>query len=164
MTLDKRELILLRILAILGGIDGLTPARIFRNRGEFDEKKVQLPIMILLDGTERKMLDANTARRDGARGGVPAVVPMLMELTPQVYLIMAPKDLDKAGEYGPEMSDWRMKVLAAIMKDGALLALLGANGSIDYRGMETDMQTGRTMEGQLQFNFAFRYILNPSDL
>jgi hypothetical protein len=30
--------------------------------------------------------------------------------------------------------------------------------------MDTDMQAGRSMEGQLQFNFAFRYVLNPSDL
>jgi hypothetical protein len=161
---DKRELINLRLIAIFGSVDGMTPAKVYRDRGEFDEKKTIPPIMVYLDGTERKVLDANSGRRDNARGGVPAVVPMLMEMSPQIYLIMQPKKLDQAAEYGPEISDWRMKVLKAVMKDASLLALLGANGSIDYRGMETDMQAGRSMEGQLQFNFAFRYILNPSDL
>jgi hypothetical protein len=164
MSFDKRELINLRIIAALGAIDGLTPARWYRNRGEFDEKKVIPPIGVYLDGTERKVFDAATTKRDGARGGVPAITPMMMELTPQIFLIMQPKKLDQAVEYGPEISGWRMKVLAAIMKDASLLAILGANGGIDYRGMETDMQAGRTMEGQLQFNFAFRYVLNPSDL
>jgi hypothetical protein len=164
MSLDKRELINLRIVAALGTVAGFTPARVYRNRGEFDEQKVTLPIITYLDGTERKLLDASTTRRDGARGGPVAVPPAIMEMVPQIFLIMEPKNLDKAAEYGPEISDWRMKVLKAIIKDDALLALLGSNGSIDYRGMDTDMQTGRTMEGQLQFNFAFRYVFNPSDL
>jgi hypothetical protein len=164
MSLDKRELVNLRIMAALGTVPDVTPAKVYRNRAEFDEKKHTPPLIVYLDGTERKILDANTSRRDGARGGVPAVVPMIMEMTPQIFLIMKPKLLDQAAEYGPEISDWRMKVIKAIMKDDALLAILGANGGIDYRGMETDMQTGRTMEGQLQFNFAFRYVLNPSDL
>jgi hypothetical protein len=164
MSLDKRELINLRIVAALGTIAEITPAKVFRNRGEFDEKKHIPPFLIYLDGTERKILDANTSRRDGARGGVPAVVPSIMEITPQIYFIMQPKKLEAAAEYGPEISDWRMRVLKAIIKDDALLALLGANGGIDYKGMETDMQVGRSMEGQLQFNFAFRYMLDPSDL
>lgn len=163
-ALDKRELINLRIVAALGETEGFTPAKVFRDRGEFDAKRVSLPILIYLDGNERKLLDANSTRRDNARGGVPAVVPMIMEIVPQIFLIMEPKDLDKAQEYGPEVSGWRMKVLKAIMTDDALLALLGSNGGIDYRGMDTDFHSGGTMEGQLQFNFAFRYVFNPSDL
>jgi hypothetical protein len=79
---DKRELINLRLIAIFGSVDGMTPAKVYRDRGEFDEKKTIPPIMIYLDGTERKVLDANSGRRDNARGGVPAVVPMLMEMSP----------------------------------------------------------------------------------
>jgi hypothetical protein len=164
MSLAKSELINLRIVAALGNVPGITPGKVYRDRGEFDEKKVIPPIIVYLDGTERKILDATTNRRDGARGGVPAVVPMILEKVPQIFFIMKPKKIDDAAEYGPEISDWRMKVLAAVLKDDALLALLGANGGIDYRGMDTDMQTGRTMEGQLEFKFAFRYIFNPSDL
>lgn len=113
--------------------------------------------MILLDGSERKISEARNGR------GV-QFLPAIMELVPEIFLIIKPKVLNKASEYGPEISGWRMKVLKAIVLDAALLALLGANGSIDYRGTDTDMQTGRSMEGQMQFNFAFRYVLNPSDL
>jgi hypothetical protein len=162
MSFDKRETINENIVRCLGTV--ITPAAVYRNRAEFDEKKYVPPFLVYLDGTERKLLDPNTTRRDGARGGHLGVPPMIMEMLPQIFLIMAPKLLDKAAEYGPEISDWRMKVLKAIIKDDVLLAILGANGGIDYRGMETDMQTGRTMEGQLQFTFAFRYVLNPSDL
>lgn len=164
MSLDKRELVLLQIQAALSAIPGLSAAQVYRDRGEIDEEKTILPVMILLDGIETKRLDISSSRRDGARGGPVAVVPSIMELVPQIFFIMKPKVLNKASEYGPEVSGWRIKVLKAIMKNDALLALLGSNGSIDYRGMDTDFQTGRTMEGQLQFNFAFRYVLNPNDL
>jgi hypothetical protein len=158
MSTDNRELILVQLQAIFGAIPGLTAAQVHRDRGEFDEEKtVLLPIMILLDGTERKISEARNGR------GV-QFLPAIMELVPEIYLIMKPKVLNKASEYGPEISGWRMKVIKAIVLDAGLLAILGANGSIDYRGMDTDMQAGRSMEGQLQFNFAFRYVLNPSDL
>jgi hypothetical protein len=157
MPTDKREQILLRLQAILGGITGLAPTQVFRDRGEFDEERAVFPFSVLLDGTERKLSEG----RDG-RGGV--VLPMIMELSPQIFLMLKPKVLNKASEYGPEISGWRVKVIKAIFYDSALLALLGANGGIDYRGMDTDMQTGQNMEGQIRFNFAFRYVLNPSDL
>jgi hypothetical protein len=157
MATDNRERILLQLQAIFGAITGLSAAQVFRDRGEFDEEKAVLPIMVLLDGTERKISEARNGR--GAQ-----FLPAIMELVPEIYLITKPKVLNKASEYGPEISGWRMKVLKAIVLDAGLLAILGANGSIDYRGMDTDMQAGRSMEGQLQFNFAFRYVLNPSDL
>lgn len=157
MSIDNRELILARLQVILASVPGLSTAQVYRDRGEFDEEKTTLPIMILLDGSERKISEARNGR------GV-QFLPAIMELVPEIFLIIKPKVLNKASEYGPEISGWRMKVLKAIVLDAALLALLGANGSIDYRGTDTDMQTGRSMEGQMQFNFAFRYVLNPSDL
>lgn len=157
MATDKRELILVRLQGVLGGIAGLAPAQVFRDRGEFDEEKATFPIAVLLDGTERKLSEGRDGRGD-------AVLPMIMELSPQIFLILKPKVLNKASEYGPEISGWRVKMLKAIFFDSALLALLGSNGGVDYRGMDTDMQTGQNMEGQLRFNFAFRYVLNPNDL
>lgn len=154
---DKRELILLRLQAILATVAGLSSTQVYRDRGEFDEEKTTLPIIILLDGSERKVSEARNGRTAMA-------LPAIMELIPEMFLIMKPKVLNKAAEYGPEISNWRMKVLKAIMFDSTLLALLGSNGALDYRGMDTDMQTGRSMEGQIQFNFAFRYVFNPSDL
>jgi hypothetical protein len=154
---DRREKILARIREILATVTGIPTARVFRNRGEFDEKKVTLPIAILLDGFERKIAEARSGRQSGPSA-------YIMELSPQIFVITTPKRLEKADEYGPELSALRMSLLAAMTKDAALIALLGANGGIDYRGMDTDMLTGRSMEGQLQFNFSFRYPLIPSDL
>jgi hypothetical protein len=45
-----------------------------------------------------------------------------------------------------------------------LAELLTANGAIEFRTSETDFQSGRTNEGQLQLNFWFYYVFNPLTL
>lgn len=155
--MDKRELILQQLRVVLGTMPGFSPAQVYRNRGEFDDKHTKLPIAILLDGSERKLSEARSGRETG-------MLPAIFLLSPQIFTIIEPKLLEKADDYGPELSGIRMNLLKAISQDSALRSLLGSNGGIDYQGADTDMQTGRSMEGQIQFNFGFRYVFNPSDL
>jgi hypothetical protein len=158
MAFDKREAILQRMLAILTTITG--PAvvdgqvSIFRNRGEVPVEK--LPAIVLLDG--REVIKVSTA----SRGGI--LAPTIFTLEPQVFVVLKPREDVNNDGIGEELSDYRMKLLKAFTSDDSLIAMLGANGEMQYLGFETDMQTGSTMLGQMQMNFTLSYVLNPSDL
>lgn len=156
--MDKRELILLRIKAILEAVPGITG--VFRDRGEFPDDK--RPVVVLLDGAEIKLLGPEALGR--SRPGENRVAPSIMSLRPQIFFIDKVKAKRDSEEYGPELSAWRVRLLKALMQDPQLIALVGPNGDIEYLGSDTDMQTGRSMEGELQINFAFRYVFNPRDL
>jgi hypothetical protein len=150
--MDKRELLLLRLEAALRAIPGI--AAVYRDRGEFEVDKV--PLVLLLDGVERKLQGSEALGR--------RVGPSIMGLNPQIFFVMKPVPLREADTLGPALSDWRVRLLKCIMKDQQLLSLVGPNGDIEYLGSETDMQTGRSMEGQLQISVQFRYVFNPTDL
>jgi hypothetical protein len=165
MTIDKRELIILRIVAAFGAAPGMND-NVFRDRG--DLPGVKLPAGVVLDGSERST--SKIAQSRGSRNTSPhsnsllVRAPLIMELTPEIYWVMDPFPLKRANEYGPLLSQWRVKIIKAILLDDQLASLVGPNGDIEYNGSDTDMQSGRTMEGQMQFYFTFRYVLNPSDL
>lgn len=164
MAFDKREAILQRMLAILylasgemgssgaAIVDGLNS--IFRNRGEVPIEK--LPALVLLDGKEDIRLSAS------GKGGI--LAPTLFNLQPQVFVVLKPRDDINNDGIGEELSRWRICLLKKFSTDDDLLAMLGANGEIQYLGHETDMQTGSTMLGQMQLLFTLTYVLNPSDL
>jgi hypothetical protein len=158
MATDKRELILLRIQAAVAAVQGV--AAVYRNRGEIPDDK--LPCGILLDGVERKLLGGEALGRNssGARG----VSASIMGLNPQLFFVLKPVPISEASTLGPLLSSWRAALLKAVLRDQQLLSLVGPNGDIEYLGSDTDMQTGRSMEGQLQLNFQFRYVFNPADL
>jgi hypothetical protein len=50
------------------------------------------------------------------------------------------------------------------MQDDTLHNLLGTNGYVEYRGMETDMQTGAEVKGQFRMDFAFAYVFDFNKL
>jgi hypothetical protein len=114
---------------------------------------------VLLDGTERVFLAAQNRNRMPDKVG-----PSINILEPQIFFVLRPKELKKAAEYGPEVSSWRAKIISAIYNDMELAELLTANGAIEFRTSETDFQSGRTNEGQLQLNFWFYYVFNPLTL
>ena len=148
---DKRELILLRILAVLASVDGIQAA--YRDRGEFPSSK--MPAIVLFDNMEQRQ----TITR-GRHERPPAVVA----LKPQIYLIIVPrKDADNTG-VGEELSAFRAKILGAIFADQELSGLLGENGGIEYLGCETDMQLGSSMLGQMQIDLSFEYLLDMNEL
>lgn len=154
---DKREMILVRMAALLGTVNGTAETmNVFRNRAEIPEEK--LPALVILDGRE-KIKYPNLPR---SRGGI--VVPAVFDLTPQVFIVLRPrKTVDNPG-VGEELSGLRMQVLKAFTQDQELQYLLGTNGEINYLGHETDLQTGSTVVGQMQLNFQLSYVFDPQDL
>ena len=164
--MDKREEILLRLLEIMGteecrtcGVDGaeaIAAEHVFRNRAAFEDTEAhdELPCSVLLDGGE-------TTLTPNARGSA----SRLMLMTCQIFYVLSPRTAN-AG-IGEELSGYRGKLIKAILNDGVLGDLLGVeqrSGYIEYRGIITDMQTGSSVEGQMQMDFAFAYVLNPNKL
>lgn len=151
--MDKRELILLRLLAIGKAITGIKSG--WRNRGELKEDK--RPAFVLLDGSEN-----NPTPNEGR--GHQGFAIHLMDLRPQIFILLVPRDTPKNEGVGEELSAWRAKLLKAFASDQQLLDLVGPNGSIIFRGMQSDMQSGSALYGELQFDFGIRYVLNPLEL
>jgi hypothetical protein len=161
-SFDKREAILLRLLDILRGVDGFVT--VWRDRGplqpiDAETKAPNLPAGILLDGSE--VIQVRTAGK--ALGGRPPPATTFV-LRPQIWIVLMPKDNLTNEGVGEELSAFRVKVYTAVTRDGTLAALLGNNGEIEYRGSTTDMQTGSSLEGQMQMDFDFTYVLNPNEL
>lgn len=155
---DRRELILLRLLAVLGTVDGIDSDKVFRNRIQFGDTKenLELPCLVLLDGSETTLTP--NARNDAAR---------VMLLAPQIFVVLKPTDDGKNTGVGETLSAFRVKIIKAILQDNVLADLLGVDsrsGYIEYRGIVSDLQTGSSVEGQLQMDFAFAYTFNPSKL
>jgi hypothetical protein len=152
--MDKREMILAHLLSLLQTLDGLAQLdgikSVFRNRGEVPAEK--LPAVVLLDGQERIKISR------------PLSNPTIFTLNPQIFVVLKPRDDINNDGIGEELSAFRVKIIKLMRDDDTLVAMLGANGQIVYGGHDTDMQTGSTMQGQMQMNFALDYVLNPSDL
>jgi hypothetical protein len=151
-------MILSHLLSMLQAVDGVAVIEgvksVFRNRGEVPAEK--LPAVVLLDG--REVLKITTSLHGGLR------VPSIFTLSPQIFVVLKPRDDINNDGVGEELSLFRAKIIALIRDDDTLAALLGSNGEVIYEGHDTDMQTGSTMQGQMQMNFTFSYVLNPSDL
>lgn len=152
MAVDKREQILTRLKTILTTLAGSTGINVFRNRAEFDE--TEFPCYVLLDGDERKQTGSSDKRG-----------PQIMLLTPQIFYVPVPTENQLNTGVGEDLSAKRVAMIKAIMQDSTLFEnLLGDNGYAEYRGMETDMQTGAEVKGQFRMDFAFAYVLNFSKL
>jgi hypothetical protein len=158
---DRREAILSRLETILGTVPGILGA--YRDRGDFQPTDVEtgidiLPAAVLLDGKESVGLagkyDPNTMQCG----------PSLMALEPQIFIIMKPAaDINNTG-IGQAMSLMRSQLINLVLQDIELKVLLGQNGALSYKGMMTDMQTGSTIQGQMQLEFVLVYVLDPREL
>jgi hypothetical protein len=154
---DKREMILSRLLTLLGTVNGGPETlSVFRNRAEIPSEK--LPALVLLDGKEVLKNPQAVHTRGGARA------PGIFELTPQVFIVLKPRDTIENTGVGEELSGLRMRVLNAFTWDDELSALLGANGELMHTGHISDLQTGSTVVGQMQLYFQLTYVLDPADL
>jgi hypothetical protein len=146
---DRREEILQRMLAILNSVaDGIS---VYRNRAAMEDK--ELPAYVLLDGTEERGI-VPTQRRGQQQ----------MIVVPQVFYVPVPPENQMNEGIGEALSLHRSALLKAIMTDGPLAMLAGDNGYVEYRGMETDMQTGAEVQGQFRLSFAVAYMLNFTKL
>ncbi len=151
--MDRREQILERLFVICQTISGVQA--VVRNRGELPATK--RPAIVLLDGDE-------VAREPvQQRQGRLTLAPNLIDLTPEIYAIMDQREPSNEG-IGPDMNSLRVLLLLAISGDQELAAILGSNGEIKYNGCNTDMASGRSMEGQMMLSMTFTYALRMSDL
>jgi hypothetical protein len=153
MSNDKREDILARLAEILTSI-AASGVHVYRNRAELDDS--ELPAYVLLDGNEQK--------ESKALGSADRRAPQMMLLTPQIFYVPTPPTTQLNEGIGPLLSEHRITLLRGILQDDTLQNLLGSNGYVEYRGMETDMQTGAEVKGQFRLDLALSYVFNFSKL
>lgn len=147
------------VLATVPGLRGC-----FRDRDALESSE-HLPAAILLDGREELSPPLSASSYSDRQHPTVLVV-----LEPQVFVQLVPRD-DKSNDtiagaaapIGPELSAFRIGVLKAVLGEINLVALLGSNGRLEYRGSDTDMQTGSLLVGMIQFHFRFTYVLNPRE-
>ncbi len=152
MAEDKRELILVRLEAILNTVaTAASIPYVYRDRAALED--TELPAYVLLDGIET--LNTKSSDRRG---------PQVMLLMAQIFYVPIPTENSLNVGVGPLLSQHRINLIRGIMGDGQLRDLLGDTGYIEYRGMETDMQTGAEVKGQFRLDFAFAYVFNFNKL
>jgi hypothetical protein len=162
---DTREAILEQLQTLLSGVSGI--AGVYRDRG--DLSTMELPAIILLDGSEDNTMADEAVRNKSVRfpGGIvnlkPSIVVVLQPRSDATNLTLdGPNGTVVAAPIGPEISQWRMSVRAAIENDHTLISLLGPTGQINYLGSDTDMDPeSMTLQGRLLVRYSFRYWLTP---
>lgn len=161
---DVGELIRRRLIAIFETVpnlgekpDGSGPS-VWRNRANLPPD--ECPAIFLLDRNEGK--DTQGKGHAGHR-----MVPAIMRLEPEIWVQLKQTDTDENEGVGEALAEFRVNILAAIFADDELAALQGENGVIEYRGFETDMQSGSSIgaEGaQMKLDLTFSYFFDPGDL
>jgi hypothetical protein len=155
---DKREQILERLKTILDGVPsfvGFSEHTVVRNRALLQNDV--LPALVLLDGNEEEFTSSE-------RRGRTAMGPQVMLMQPQIFCVLKPRTLPSNELVGEELNMFRAAIIQAINTDAPLLALLGANGQVVLRRVDTDLNTGNQLRGEAQFFFAIKYVLNPAAL
>lgn len=146
--MDPRELILVRLHAILSAIEGIQLS--LRNDIEVPEDKT--PAAVLLDGDE--MTD-----EAGFGRGRSAAAPLIMRMTPEVYVVTQ----EDPTVVGTSLSAFRAKIVRAICTDPTLTKL-AHNGDIRYNGMQTGLALGRSIQGEMGMMFEIAYVLYPGQV
>jgi hypothetical protein len=158
---DKRELILLRLLAICTATKtGAGIKTAVRNRGLLSTE--QRPGAVLLDGDERPRLT-----HDRKSGGRPGMTPSIMIMSPELYILLDETMINREGvadDKGSVLNTMRITLTRAISSDADLLALLGSNGEIVYNGCVTDLKSGSALTGQMRLDFNYQYVFDPRAL
>lgn len=144
---DKRETLLVRLLAIAGERNGVR----YTARNELDVSEEHLPAIVLYDADETPAEVEQTRIRDGRAAQV-------MVMSPQ-YCIFAIKD---STQIGTDINALLADLRDAVRTDAALRSLCGTNGNVRYAGCQTDLAPGRDMIGRSVVHIAITYILNPA--
>ena len=144
---DKREAILVRLLAVCAGLDDIAATA----RNATDVAGGTRPALIVQDGSEER----NDAPRSENRSRVSR-----MELNAQVWLFVRAV----AADAGPLMSRFRNRLILAVINDSELQTLTGTVGEIRYDGCTVIDPNPETREPRMDLNFAFVYTLAISDL
>lgn len=153
---DKREAILERLEDLMGE-QYIAAKTVVRNRALL--KQDDRPAIAILDGDERARLTGDGLGR-GNNGRV-GMTPQLMTMTPQIFMVLDSRQPMHEG-VGPDVNAFRMTLVRVINQDPVLRSILGRNGSMAYMGMITDLKSGSRLDGEVQFDFAFTYVLDPT--
>jgi len=147
--MDKRELLLQRLVDIASGLPGI--ATVTRNQDEISEHK--RPAIAIFDADE-------TADEAAERQDHPGRAPNLVMMTPEVLILLgaAPESV------GSALNEVRAKLIKAVLTDAELIALTGSNGRVRYAGCSTHLGHGRSMEASMGVQFSFAYVLRPEQL
>ena len=146
--IDRREMILSRLLEIAGSTQGIVAA--LRNKDEISEK--QRPAIVILDADE--------AADDADPGSRPARSPRRVAMTPEIYILLGAKP----EELGSDINALRARFVKSVLGDSQLGSIVGTNGDIRYEGCATALARGRSMEGEMGVSFSFTYVLRPEEL
>lgn len=145
---DKREQILVRMLAVLNSISsGLSAVR---NVPMTDPDT--RPFLILYDG------DEIASPMDPNKGGPPGIRRVTME--PKVVIL----DADTAAALGSSLNALRVDVAQAILTDTTLLGYTLNNQGVAYGGAEMMVAEGRQTDGAMALTFEITYVLRTTDL
>src|SRR6266566_3475268 len=109
MPMDKREMVLTRLVTILQGVDGFVNVWRDREAGQPKDPATQAPLLpaaIVLDGKEIVGIPGRHAN-----------IPKPFTLMPQVWIILMPRDTIANEGAGQELSAFRGKVIKAIIND-----------------------------------------------
>jgi hypothetical protein len=145
---DKREAILVRLLEVAAGIEGVVAA--YRNKDEISD--TSRPCILILDADE--------AADDGDPVSRPFRSPRRVAMTPEIYIMLGAKPEN----VGTAINVLRARLIKAVLTDTVLASTVGSNGDIRYEGCATALSRGRTMEGEMGVTFSFSYVLNVNDL
>lgn len=164
MPTSKREQILERLTDLMSE-EYISAQTVVRNRALIKED--DRPAIAILDGDERARLTGDGQGR-GNRGRV-AMGFQLMTMNPQVYFIpkeLLPKNVTQATppvNIGTIVNEFADLIIRVVARDASLQALVGANGSIAYLAMETDLKSGSALQGQCRLDFALTYMIDPNE-
>lgn len=147
--MDKRELILARMLEIARAVDGVETAK--RNQLVIDD--LQLPAILIFDGAETPRESDPSRRRT-------VVEPRRVDMQPVITI----KADETAENVGTLMNTLRAALLRALFQDEALLALTHDSVGLRYDGCTPVVDNGRVVEGAMQIQVTITYILNPAAL
>jgi hypothetical protein len=151
---DIRELILVRLLAIVATIPNMRSAQ----RNNVDITEDQLPAVIVLDGDEES---------DGANdvSMKPPHRPYNVQMTPGIVVQVQ----DDNAVLGSMITTFRSELIKRVLADPMLneeIVKTGrfGNGAMRYLGCQTDVGWTRTGYAALTAQFMFKYVLNPDEL
>lgn len=158
MTIATREEILARIFETLSSISGIVTCC----RNQVLLEYPELPAIIMLDGRE------DIATPDIVQNKSVRMPPAVMRLQPVIIFGVKRRDTTANltvngvdAPLGEEVNHWRDMILAAITGDLTLTSMLTAHGQIHYRGMETDMTFGGSVQGEARLFIDFYYLWAP---
>lgn len=150
---DRRELILLRLFAILQTIPSIRPdvKTVARNRGELPDNL--RPGLVLLDADETVRVAAPQQHRGNVQAASSTV-----DMTPEVWIALEQREAQNA-KVGEDLDALRMIILQNVFSDPQLPGILGSNGDMRYAGATTDLAQGRSMSGEMHVRMTFTYPL-----